>query len=229
MTLPTHEFIRRFLMHVCPRASTASATMACSPTATEPPTWPVLASCSTWRPPQRHPRPWRRLPRASRASNHARAVAAACSSSRPSPAAASRSTGRNAHHRSAQATSHNATRKAAQWPSCLRPSLVHRQPRHQALRADRSAADGLPSHRSTVTALLRPNQSLILHRPGHHSRRGNSTPPPSPLASNPHRAALPSRLPHPPRFRALALVGRLPSAPATPASPLGRPTNLHRS
>jgi hypothetical protein len=72
----------------------------------------------------------------------------------------------------------------------------------------------LPSHRSTVTALLRPNQSLILHRPGHHSHRGNSTPPPSPLASNPHRAALPSRLPHPPRFRALALVGRLPSAPA---------------
>jgi hypothetical protein len=49
------------------------------------------------------------------------------------------------------------------------------------------------------------------HRPGHHSRSGNSTPPPSPLAS---RAALPSRLPHPPRFRALALVGRLPSAPA---------------
>src|ERR687898_3217817 len=72
----------------------------------------------------------------------------------------------------------------------------------------------LPSHRSTVTALLRPNQSLILHRPGHHSRRRNSTPPPSPLASNPHRAALPSRLPHPPRFRALAFVGRLPSAPA---------------
>ena len=72
----------------------------------------------------------------------------------------------------------------------------------------------LPSHRSTVTALLRPNQSLILHRPGHHSRRRNSTPPLSPLASNLHRAALPSRLPHPPRFRALALVGRLPSAPA---------------
>jgi hypothetical protein len=69
----------------------------------------------------------------------------------------------------------------------------------------------LPSHRSTVTALLRPNQSLILHRPGHHSRRRDSTPPPSPPASNPHRAALLSRLPRPPRFRALALLGRLPT------------------
>jgi hypothetical protein len=105
------------------------------------PTWPALASCSTWRAPQRYPRSWRRLPQASRASNHAPAVAVACSSSRPSPAAASRSTGRNAHHRSARGTSHDATHEAAQSPSCLRPSLVHRQPRHQALRADRSAAE----------------------------------------------------------------------------------------
>jgi hypothetical protein len=136
------------------------------------PTWPALASCSTWRAPQRHPRSWRRLPQASRASNHAPAVAVACSSSRPSPAAASRSTGRNAHHRSARGTSHDATHEAAQSPSCSlvtrRSEPIDQQPRR------------LPSHRSTVTALLRPNQSLILHRPGHHSRRGNSTLPPSP-------------------------------------------------
>ena len=33
MTLATDEFIRRFLIHVLPKASTASATMACSPAA----------------------------------------------------------------------------------------------------------------------------------------------------------------------------------------------------
>jgi hypothetical protein len=85
----------------------------------------------------------------------------------------------------------------------------------------------LPSHRSTVTARLRPNQSLILHRPGHHSRRGNSTPPPSPLASNPHRAALPSRLPHPRDFVPWRLSDACRPRPPTPASPLRRPTNLH--
>ena len=37
MTLSPHEFIRRFLMHVLPKASTGSATMASSPTAIAPP------------------------------------------------------------------------------------------------------------------------------------------------------------------------------------------------
>ena len=73
--------------------------------------------------------------------------------------------------------------------------------------------DDLITHRSTLTALLQPNQSLIRHRPRHHSSCGNSTPPSSPLASNPHRAACIEAAPSP-RFRALALVGRLPSAPA---------------
>src|SRR4029450_9400074 len=84
----------------------------------------------------------------------------------------------------------------------------------------------LPSHRPTATALLRPNQSLILHRPGHHSRRGNSTPPPSPPPSNPHSAALPSRLPHPRDFVPWRLSDACRPRPPTPAS-LGRPTNLH--
>jgi hypothetical protein len=168
--------------------------MACSPTATEPPTWPALASCSTWRPPQRHPRPWRRLPRASRASNHAPAVAAACSSSRPSPAAASRSTGRNAHHRSARRTSHDATHEAAQWPSCLRPSLVHRQPRHQALRADRSAADGacqLTARRSRLS-FGRTRASSCIGRATTHAVATRRHRPPHwpriPIARRQHRA-----------------------------------------
>ena len=36
MTLDTNEFIRRFLMHVLPRASTASAITACSTMPPEP-------------------------------------------------------------------------------------------------------------------------------------------------------------------------------------------------
>jgi hypothetical protein len=79
----------------------------------------------------------------------------------------------------------------------------------------------LPSHRPTATALLRPNQSLILHRPGHHSRRRDSTPPPSPLPSNPHRAALPSRLPHPRDFVPWRLSDACRPRPPIPASPLG--------
>jgi hypothetical protein len=42
MTLATHEFIRRFLMHVLP----ASATMVCSPAANAPTTSRAPASCS---------------------------------------------------------------------------------------------------------------------------------------------------------------------------------------
>ena len=48
MTLATDEFIRRFLIHVLPRASTASATTACSPTAPAPTTSPAPANCSPW-------------------------------------------------------------------------------------------------------------------------------------------------------------------------------------
>jgi hypothetical protein len=46
MTLATYEFIRRFLIHVLPSASTASATMACWPMATVPPISRGHASCS---------------------------------------------------------------------------------------------------------------------------------------------------------------------------------------
>ena len=46
MTLATGEFIRRFLMHVCPRASIASAIMACLPMAAAPGTSPKRARCS---------------------------------------------------------------------------------------------------------------------------------------------------------------------------------------
>ena len=47
MTLATAEFIRRFLIHVLPLASTASATTACSPAARAPTTSPGRAVCST--------------------------------------------------------------------------------------------------------------------------------------------------------------------------------------
>ena len=55
MTLPTHEFIRRFLIHVpCPSACIASAITDCSPTAkTAPPISLVLANCSPCRKIQR--------------------------------------------------------------------------------------------------------------------------------------------------------------------------------
>jgi hypothetical protein len=49
MTLATAEFIRRFLIHVLRTASTASATMACSPAARAPTTSPARAACSTCR------------------------------------------------------------------------------------------------------------------------------------------------------------------------------------
>ena len=46
MTLATTEFIRRFLVHVLPRASTASAATACSPTVPVPTTSQKPAICS---------------------------------------------------------------------------------------------------------------------------------------------------------------------------------------
>jgi hypothetical protein len=204
--------------------------MACSPTATEPPTWPALASCSTWRPPQRHPKPWRRLPRASRASNHAPAVAAACSSSRSSPAAASQSTGRNAHHRSTRGTSRDATHEAAQWPPCLRPSLVHRQPRQQALRADRSAADGAcqATARRSRLSFGRTRASSCIGRATTQAAATRRHRPPHwpqiPIELRYHRGCLTPR-----DFVPWRLSDTCRPRPPTPASPLGRPTNLHKS
>jgi len=46
MTLATDEFIRRFLIHVLPKASTASATTACSPKALAPTISHAPVSCS---------------------------------------------------------------------------------------------------------------------------------------------------------------------------------------
>ena len=75
MTLPTHEFIRRFLMHVLPeKACTASATTDCSPVPTARPTSNAPANCSPHRLARRiprHPMPQRPM---SSASWHARAL-----------------------------------------------------------------------------------------------------------------------------------------------------------
>ena len=54
MTLPTHEFIRRFLIHVLPEVGIASVTTGCSPTAkTALPISLVLVNCSPCRKAQR--------------------------------------------------------------------------------------------------------------------------------------------------------------------------------
>ena len=76
MTLPTHEFIRRFLIHVLPKASTASATTDCSPTTTVPPTSHAPVTCSPCRPLQKSPRRPRLQPPTSRACCHVHVPAA---------------------------------------------------------------------------------------------------------------------------------------------------------
>jgi hypothetical protein len=55
MTLATHEFIRRFLSHVLPQASTASATTVCSPTPPAPTTSRAHASRSPCQSPRAMP------------------------------------------------------------------------------------------------------------------------------------------------------------------------------
>ena len=94
MILHPHEFIRRFLMHVLPKVFIASGITASSPTATGRPTSLAPVSCSAWpclsrRPNQRQLSPTTRVC----ILVLARAVAAACSSSRSSRAAASRNIG----------------------------------------------------------------------------------------------------------------------------------------
>ena len=110
------------------------------------------------------------------------------------------------------------------------PSIVAAQPPASPPRAPRrpiSSRWRLPSHHSTASAVFRPNQSPTLHGPSDRSAGGNSTPPPSPLTSNPHSPALPSRLPHPRDFVPWRFSDACRRRAPTPASPLGRPTNLH--
>ena len=73
MTLDTDEFIRRFLIHVLPPASTASVTTACSPAALAPTTSRGRASCS----PFQTPRPSPPVPPSIPASRLVHAAAAA--------------------------------------------------------------------------------------------------------------------------------------------------------
>jgi hypothetical protein len=112
------------------------------------------------------------------------------------------------------------------------PSIVAAQPPASPPRAPRrpiSSRWRLPSHHSTASAVFRPNQSPTLHGPSDRSAGGNSTRPPSPLTSNPHSPALPSRLPHPRDFVPWRLSDACRRRAPTPAPPLGRPTNLHMS
>src|SRR6266853_1320819 len=79
MTLPTDEFIRRFLRTCCPRTCTASAITDCSPTAIAPPTSHGRASCLPCRPARNRPRRSRppRPPDPACCRVHVAAVAAA--------------------------------------------------------------------------------------------------------------------------------------------------------
>ena len=78
MTLDVREFIRRFLIHVLPKASIASATTACSPAPTAPRRLRERANSWDWqrlRPKRRS----RSIRRRSHSPSPVRAVAAACS------------------------------------------------------------------------------------------------------------------------------------------------------
>jgi hypothetical protein len=79
MRLHPHEFIRRFLLHVLPRASTASAITGSSPTPSEPRTSQKPARCSapTRPPPTRNRSRTSRRTRRARRPAHARAAAPA--------------------------------------------------------------------------------------------------------------------------------------------------------
>jgi hypothetical protein len=78
MTLPTNEFIRRFLIQVLPKGFHRIRHYGCSPTATDPETLRTCASCSPCRRAQKNPgRPKLRSNNPARCRVHARAAAAA--------------------------------------------------------------------------------------------------------------------------------------------------------
>ena len=141
MTLPTHEFIRRFLMHVLPKGFHRIRHYGLFANGNRAANLARARELLHVAPPQRHrdrgdgcreraarrtmPLLWRPHARHRDLRPRLRAKAPA----------ATRTTARPEGHLMMPPT---------KLPKghCLRPSLVHRQPRHQALRADRSAADG---------------------------------------------------------------------------------------
>ena len=157
MTLCAHEFIRRFLIHVLPswrsqaalgRASIASGTTVCSPTATAPRASPRRASFSPWR---RHLRSRSRpsLPVTSRVRcrRRVRAAAGACTSSRCSRAAHSQGISRHRRHPGSGSTRHEGTQPTGSQCCRSPPLVVHRQ----RTLADDSArpARKMPSERAS--------------------------------------------------------------------------------
>jgi hypothetical protein len=77
MTLGADEFMRRFLLHVLPGASTGSGTTGCWPTAAERPAWLWYASCCANRHPRSRRSPLMTAPSSNRAS-YACTAAAQC-------------------------------------------------------------------------------------------------------------------------------------------------------
>src|SRR5439155_5638495 len=77
MTLPTGEFIRRFLTHVLPKGLHRIRHYGLSPMAIAPPISHGHASCSPCRPGRDRPRPPRPQPPTNPASCHVHAAAAA--------------------------------------------------------------------------------------------------------------------------------------------------------
>ncbi len=151
MTLPTHEFIRRFLMHVLPKgfhrirhaACPGPDPGACSPTATAPPTSSWRAACwpsraTIMRPAPRAPKspPNRACP-----PILAPAAAAPWSSSKPSSRDKHPHSTANVHHPIARVTSHDGAQDTAKLQSCPRSPVDDRQ-RCRSPRGDRSPLNG---------------------------------------------------------------------------------------
>jgi len=183
----------------CPKASIASAITACSPTPISPPTSPGHASCSpclrlwpTMIKPSTRP--------ASHRATHIRVplAAAAWWSSKPSSRAPHPDIPGNAHRRCAGATFHD----AAKPHRCPGSPLVHDQPRHRSRMADRSPAEPawqVIARRFRQARRLTPTSSASGTA---IAKVGLRAPPSSPPRLNPHRRR------SPPRFPALALLGR---------------------
>src|SRR5216683_2069190 len=188
MTLSTHEFIRRFLMHVLRGGA------SCSP----------CRSAANSKMPQRPQRP------TNPAYCHDRAPAAAdaCSSSRPLRAAASQSTDPRPRRPRSGSTPHDAViadpaphRSAPFWPALARR---HTRLRRSARLAHDRTANPVEQRaiRSFAPARTPKIRAKAIRSPAsaqlpQHSRRRQIPIAPAALS-----------VPHTPRFRALALLGR---------------------
>jgi hypothetical protein len=166
MTLEVREFIRRFSSTYCPRASIASATTACSPAAIAPRSSRGPANSWVWPRlrPRRRPRSIRRWRRCSR--RLAPAVAAACSSLRPSMPAASHATVQPCLSSQSGSTPHERGHNITHPHRQSRFSLVTTRPRRRSIEQLSGSASHSPiffkSHRHRCSSKPETHQRLSL-------------------------------------------------------------------